>query len=136
MLLLCAARPCLQPDPLTPRTPSRLSRLTALGRRIFFDLHCWHASWGGAKDRRFFSLGYFIHPKHATNPDHARQACDCATMLHPNWVEEAEQADASQPSLVMRRGWVEALRSIGHDSFGEFLDSENGSMFRRPKPAL
>ena len=36
---------------------------TEPGDAVLFHYHLWHASWGGSKDRRMFSLQYYKNPK-------------------------------------------------------------------------
>ena len=101
---------------------------TQPGDAICMDLHTWHAAWGGGDDRRFYSLEYFEHPRHALEPRYAFEQLACTTMLHPHWVHQAtESAPGSLPAK-----WLQAIRDAGRNEFGQWGEQ---SMFRSYRKA-
>ena len=91
------------------------------GDVVLFDNHTWHASYGGSKDRRMCTVGYFASP---TTPEEvvavrfgAEQSANLARTFprlrrHPDWV-------ANPGGSRVRQGWIDTLRRWGFLDDGE-----------------
>jgi len=68
------------------------------GDVVVFDLRLWHASWGGASDRRMCTVEYLKHPR---TPAEQQTIRDIARniMRDPDWQVYAQSSQARQASL-------------------------------------
>jgi hypothetical protein len=68
------------------------------GDVVVFDLRLWHASWGGASDRRMCTVEYLKHPR---SPAEQQTIRDIArnTVRDPDWQVYAQTSPARQASL-------------------------------------
>ena len=85
------------------------------GDVVLFDNHTWHASYGGGKNRKMCSLGYFGRPKNALQDAAVRSMVLASAQLtakfpqlarHLQWLENA----GGEPT---RRRWIATLREWG-----------------------
>lgn len=92
------------------------------GDVVLFDNHTWHASYGGGKNRKMCTLGYFASPKNASQDEAVREMVVAAAQLtdkfphvarHWQWIENA----GGDPT---RGRWIATLREWG---FVELADA-------------
>ena len=85
------------------------------GDVVLFDNHTWHASYGGGRDRRMCTLGYFANPKNASQDAAVRSMVEAAARQaatfphlrrHPQWLENAD-------GDLTRGRWIATLRKWG-----------------------
>ena len=85
------------------------------GDVVLFDNHTWHASYGGGKNRRMCSLGYFASPKTRWQDAAVKSMVESDKQLsskfpllakHPQWLSN----DAGDP---IRGRWITSLRKFG-----------------------
>ena len=85
------------------------------GDVVLFDNHTWHGSYGGGKNRRLCTLGYFGTPKNARQEaavqsmvvQAAKQAATFPHLRrHPQWIENADGSPT-------RGRWIATLREKG-----------------------
>ena len=115
---------------------------TEPGDVLAYDLRLWHASCGGAPDRRSVGLHYFHYPKTAEERA-AFHAQDVMIRTHfrelrraQNDTEAAERALLRNPSLTnavlaaaeqsggRRARWLESLRELGFLDRAELRDDD------------
>ena len=85
------------------------------GDVVLFDNHTWHASYGGGKNRKMCTLGYFASPKNASQEAAVRSMVVAAAQLaakfpllarRPLWLANA----GGDPT---RGRWIATLRKWG-----------------------
>ncbi len=85
------------------------------GDVVLFDNHTWHASYGGGKNRRMCSLGYFASPKTRWQDAAVKSMVESETQLvskfphrarHPHWLSN----NSGDP---VRARWIASLRKFG-----------------------
>lgn len=85
------------------------------GDVVLFDNHTWHASYGGGKNRRMCSLGYFASPKNRWQEAAVKSMMESDAQLaskfphlarHPQWLSN----NAGNP---IRAHWIDSLRKFG-----------------------
>ena len=85
------------------------------GDVILFDNHTWHASYGGGRNRRLCTLGYFVGPNNESEEAAVRSLVVGDANLtskfphlarHPQWIRESE-------GHPVRGRWLETMRKWG-----------------------
>ena len=85
------------------------------GDVVMFDNHTWHGSYGGGKDRRMCTMGYFASPKNRWQEQAVRSMVEADTQLtakfphlarSPQWLKNAD-------GDLTRGRWIAMLRKWG-----------------------
>ena len=94
--------------------PAYISKVDP-GDIIIFDNHIWHASYGGGKDRRLVTMGYFRMPttqkeeiavfKQVEAEIETRKTFPLL-VRHPKWV-------AKEECSRIRQSWIDILQKYG-----------------------
>lgn len=86
------------------------------GDVVAFDLRLWHASLGGASDRRMCTVVYYADVDTAAGRDALRRqgaqnVQNIRGILHRPYLYPREWIDAASPT---RRRWIERLTEVGY----------------------
>ncbi|MCZ6676313.1 MAG: phytanoyl-CoA dioxygenase family protein [Candidatus Poribacteria bacterium] len=90
------------------------------GDVVAFDVRCWHASWGGASDRRMCTMVYYHNPdtpeeeaatrRRATNsakePENSELPFSIHRAIMSHWV-------ANREGSQKRQRWIDRMRELG-----------------------
>ena len=79
------------------------------GDVVAFDVRCWHASWGGAVDRRMCVLVYYNNPKTPEEAEVTQKQIIGNGVDYGPWVANAE----GHPK---RERWIDRMRELAPDA--------------------
>ena len=85
------------------------------GDVVLFDTHTWHASYGGGKNRRMCTLGYFAPPTTAAEVEAARKVAGEDAKVHASWPAVSPHPEwlANPDGSPVRKRWISVLRQWG-----------------------
>ena len=79
------------------------------GDVVAFDVRCWHASWGGAVDRRMCVLVYYNNPKTPEEAEATKKQIIGNGVDYGPWVANAE----GKPK---REQWINRMQELAPDA--------------------
>ena len=80
------------------------------GDVVAFDLRCWHASWGGAHDRRMCVLCYYNNPRTPEAEEACRRQLVGNAIDYTPWV-------ANSRGNPRREAWIHRMREFAPGCF-------------------
>ena len=89
------------------------------GDVVVFDNHTWHASYGGGKNRRMCTLGYFAPPITAEEVEATRNVAGEDSNVHAIWPAVSPHPEwlANPEGSPVRARWLSVLRKWGFPGY-------------------